>query len=238
MQLSVVIPFYNEADNVEPLLQRVCSALSGHLAYEIVAVDDGSGDGTWACLTRIGKAMPALRVLRHRSNFGQSAALLSGVRAAGAAWIVTMDGDGQNDPADIPRLLAARDARPAGAPLLVAGNRLVRNDSWLRRLSSRIANRVRSALLKDDCVDTGCGLKLFPRETFLELPHFDHMHRFLPALFRRAGVTVVNVPVNHLPRLRGRSKYGVMNRLGVGIVDLVSVMWLQRRPCRPELYLD
>ena len=233
MQLSVVIPFFNEIDNAAPLLREVHAALDGQLGYEIVAVDDGSTDGTRERLLTLHDELPTLRIVRHQGNFGQSAAIVSGVLAARSPVIATLDGDGQNDPADIPAL-HAEYRRMAQGPTLVAGNRNKRQDSWLKRLSSRIANGVRQGLLRDDCSDTGCGLKLFPREIFLTLPHFDHLHRFLPALFKRAGARINNVPVNHRPRTRGQSKYGVSNRLWVGIVDLFGVMWLQRRPCRPE----
>ena len=236
MQLSVVIPVYNEVENIGPLLREVATALDGRLEYEIIAVDDGSTDGALAFLQGLRHGLPVLRLVRHRRNCGQSAALVSGVRAARGPLIATLDGDGQNDPADIPALYAEheRQARQPG-PVLIAGHRARRQDRWLKRLSSRIANGVRQGLLRDDCPDTGCGLKLFSREIFLDLPHFDHLHRFLPALFKRAGARVVNVPVNHRPRLRGQSKYGVSNRLWVGVVDLFGVMWLQRRPCRPEV---
>ncbi len=153
----------------------------------------------------------------------------SGVRSARAEWIATLDGDGQNDPADIPGLVAAR-----GGALLVMGNRVSRRDTWLRRVQSRVANGVRAALLGDGTPDTGCGIKLMHRDTFLELPRFDHMHRFLPALFQRAGAAVVSVPVGHRSRARGQSKYGLLDRLWVGIVDIFGVMWLQRR-FRPGL---
>jgi dolichol-phosphate mannosyltransferase len=151
------------------------------------------------------------------------------VRAARAQWIATLDGDGQNDPADLPKLIAARGDPTNSGVLLFMGNRVTRRDTWLRRLSSRIANGVRGGLLGDGTPDTGCGIKLFHRETFLGLPAFDHMHRFLPALFQRAGSRVISVPVNHRERMRGRSKYGVHNRLWVGIVDLFGVMWLKAR---------
>jgi dolichol-phosphate mannosyltransferase len=173
-------------------------------------------------------------VVRHQAPQGQSFAVATGVRAARGRWIATLDGDGQNDPADIPRLLAARDAAGAsaaspGGPLLLAGYRKARSDSWLKRVSSRVANGVRGRLLGDSTPDTGCGLKLFEREAFLALPHFDHMHRFLPALFLRAGGSVISVEVGHRPRTRGRSHYGVMNRLWVGIVDIFGVLWLMKR---------
>jgi len=236
MQLSVVIPMYNEVENAALLVEEVRNALGGRLEYEVVVVDDGSKDGTTEALLELRQTVPELRVVRHRGNFGQSAGIVSGVRAARASWIATLDGDGQNDPADIPGLFeeAQRREPETRGPLLVAGNRRKRIDTWLRRLSSRVANGVRQGLLKDDCADTGCGLKVFQREAFLQLPLFDHVHRFMPALFKRAGGQIVNVPVNHRPRTLGQSKYGVWNRLWVGIVDLFGVMWLQRRPCRPE----
>lgn len=239
MQLSVVVPFFNEAENVGPLVEEIHSALAGKVEFELVAVDDGSSDETASRLEALARQFPELRLVRHRHNCGQSIALISGIRAARAPWVVTLDGDGQNDPADIPRLLAERDAHAGeNIPLLIAGERAKRNDNWLRRLSSRVANSVRQGLLHDDCSDTGCGLKLFPREVFMTVPHFNHLHRFLPALFKRAGGRVLNVPVNHRPRTRGSSKYGVWNRLGVGIVDLFGVRWLQSRPCRAEIEDD
>ncbi len=238
----MVIPAHDEAENIGPLIREVRAALARApevADWEIVVVDDGSDDGTGARATELACDVPHLTVVRHPRKAGQSFALLSGVRAATAPWIATLDGDGQNDPADIPGLLAAREreasARAAGAagpargPLLLAGHRATRRDTWLKRVSSRIANGVRGRLLGDRTPDTGCGLKLFEREAFLALPHFDHMHRFLPALFLRAGGRVVSVPVGHRPRTRGRSHYGVRNRLFVGIVDLFGVMWLMRR---------
>lgn len=231
MQLSVVIPMYNEAECAVDLAREVAAALDGTLDYELVIADDGSTDSTYDLLLAARSELPRLRVVRHLHNAGQSAAIVTGVRAARAPWIATLDGDGQNDPADIPMLYAVASERPdPQAPLLVAGTRRKRNDNWLRRFSSRVANGVRQSLLHDDCPDTGCGLKVFPRDLFLRLPHFNHLHRFMPALFRRAGVPIVNVSVNHRPRVRGSSKYGVGNRLWVGIVDLFGVMWLQRRP--------
>jgi dolichol-phosphate mannosyltransferase len=203
--------------------------------YEIIVVDDGSSDNTRGCLLALASVMPTLRLISHHENLGQSAALLSGVRAARGEWVVTLDGDGQNDPRDIVRLLEMRETVADGdVPVLVIGARKKRHDSWLRRISSRIANAVRSGLLGDGCIDSGCGLKLFRRDAFLALPHFDHMHRFLPALFRRANGNVLSLEVNHRPRLAGHSKYGINNRLWVGIVDLFGVMWLNRRTCIAE----
>jgi dolichol-phosphate mannosyltransferase len=173
--------------------------------------------------------MPEIRLIRHTVRSGQSAAVATGVREARAGWIATLDGDGQNDPADIPKLLDA--VRSARSPQLrlVMGNRTTRRDTWLRRLSSRVANGVRGGMLKDGTPDTGCGIKVFDRAVFMDMPRFNHMHRFMPALFQREGFDVVSVPVNHRERTRGKSKYGLHNRLWVGIVDLFGVMWLIRR---------
>lgn len=234
--LSVVIPFYDEADNVAALLGEVAGALRDVGRWELIAVDDASADDTAARLAEV-FAVRGLRgrIIRHRRNRGQSAALYSGFDAARGAWVVTLDGDGQNDPADIPRLLAAVGAAAPGAePVLVCGWRQQRRDDRVRRWSSRIANRVRAALLGDATPDTGCGLKLIRREVLERLPRFDHMHRFLPALVCRDGGQVLSVVVNHRPRLHGRSKYGVWNRLWVGLVDLAGVMWLARRALAAE----
>ncbi len=236
MDLSLVIPVCNEAENILPLIGEIRAALDGTLEYEVIYVDDGSSDETPARLAEAGRDFPRLRVIRHRESCGQSTAVLTGVRAAGAPWVATLDGDGQNDPADIPKLFAPLQApdRPADL-MLVGGYRRKRRDTWVKRISSRIANRVRAWMLKDATPDTGCGLKVFSREMFLALPYFDHMHRFLPALVQRAGGQVLSVEVNHRHRERGVSKYGTWNRLWVGIVDLFGVMWLQRRSRRPVI---
>jgi dolichol-phosphate mannosyltransferase len=235
MDLSVVIPVRNEAENVAPLIAEIRAALDGLFGYEIVVVDDGSSDGTADEVLRLAGAMPQLRLLRHRENCGQSAAIRTGVKAARAPWIATLDGDGQNDPADIPRLWHLAQEVAPGTMLLVNGHRRKRQDSWSKRRASRIANAVRRRLLHDDTPDTGCGLKLFSRALFLDLPYFDHMHRFMPALVLRESGIVRSIAVNHRPRRRGTSKYGLLDRLGVGIVDLFGVMWLQRRAARPLL---
>jgi dolichol-phosphate mannosyltransferase len=234
--LSVVIPVCNERDNVGPLALEIHAALVERLPFEILFVDDGSTDDTVAVLEAVRRDhVPQIRVLQHSARSGQSIALRTGVREARAEWVATLDGDGQNDPADIPSLLAAREA--AGDDLkLVMGHRRSRQDTWVRRLSSRIANGVRRWMLRDDTPDTGCGIKLLHRATFLELPAFNHMHRFLPALYLRAGARVISVGVRHRPRMHGQSKYGISNRLWVGIVDLFGVRWLIRRaPPRPTL---
>lgn len=235
MDLSVVIPVQNEAENIEPLVGEVRTALDGFIDYEIIIVDDGSNDTTVAEVVRLATQTPQLRLLRHVENCGQSAAIRTGVRAACAAWIATLDGDGQNDPADIPRLWQVRSASSGTARVLVNGYREERQDKWSKRCASRIANGIRRRLLGDGTPDTGCGLKVFPRSLFFDLPYFDHMHRFLPALVLREGGIVNSIRVNHRPRLGGVSKYGVLDRLGVGVVDLLGVMWLKRRAARPKI---
>lgn len=225
--ISVVVPVCNEADNVAPLVREIVQAL-GPVPHEIIYVDDGSTDATVDVALRVrAEGVPQLRLLRHSRRSGQSAAIATGIRAARADWIATLDGDGQNDPADLPALMAARGAHPDVR--LIMGNRVTRRDTAMRRLQSRVANGVRSRLLGDGTPDTGCGIKLLHRETFLALPYFDHMHRFLPALFQRAGCAVISVPVRHRSRERGQSKYGLFDRLWVGIVDIAGVMWLRRR---------
>jgi dolichol-phosphate mannosyltransferase len=233
MDLSVVVPVYNEAENIATLVGEIRAALQGRLTYEIVYVDDCSSDGTIAALKAAAAGHDDLRIVRHGSRSGQSTAVRTGVKAARAPWIATLDGDGQNDPADIPALWQAKEDR-AGERVLIAGHRQKRQDVWSKRISSRIANGVRQRLLQDSTPDTGCGLKLFARDAFLEMPYFDHMHRFLAALMIRQGGRVVSVPVRHRPRLRGTSKYGVFDRLWVGITDLFGVMWLQRRSRIPS----
>jgi dolichol-phosphate mannosyltransferase len=230
LQVSVVIPVCNEQDNVLPLAREIHAALAGRYRHETIFVDDGSSDGT-AAAVRAARTdgMPQIRLIRHAVRSGQSAAVATGVRAARAPWIATLDGDGQNDPADIPRLLDRACDAESPRLRLVMGNRTTRRDTWLRRMSSRVANGVRGGLLRDGTPDTGCGIKVFDRAVFLDMPRFDHMHRFMPALFQREGYQVVSVPVNHRERIRGKSKYGLHNRLWVGIVDLFGVMWLIRR---------
>lgn len=227
-QLSVVVPIYNERDNISPLLAEIAGALRGKLDFEIVYVDDDSSDDSCAILATQKAIYPELRVLHHMTRSGQSTAVCNGVLAARSPWIATLDGDGQNDPADILKLLAARDR--AGQDIkLFAGWRTRRHDSFNKRISSKIANRVRSRMLRDATPDTGCGLKLFEREAFLRLPYFDHMHRYLPALIKRAGWGSQSVPVGHRPRTAGISKYGMLDRLWVGLADLRGVAWLMRR---------
>ena len=237
-QLAVVVPVHNEAGNIAPLIGEVSKSLGGRYDYEIVYVDDASNDSTAAELIRAVARFPALRVITHRRRSGQSAAIWTGVQAARAPVIATLDGDGQNDPADIPRLIGEFDKARDKTLLLVTGHRTRRRDTWAKRISSSIANGVRSRLLGDGTPDTGCGLKVFARAAFLDMPRFDHMHRFLPALMVRRGGAVISVPVNHRARGRGTSNYGVFDRLGVGIVDLLGVMWLLRRGLVPDIEPD
>lgn len=233
--LSVVVPVKNEVDNVEPLISEIAVALRGQESFEIIYVDDGSDDGTPDRLLELTKPYPELQVFRHKICCGQSAAIVTGVTHASAPLIATLDGDGQNDPADIPALLAQIRKSDNSTQTMVAGWRTKRRDTFIRRLSSRVANAIRSSLLKDQTPDTGCGLKVFSRAAFMAMPHFNHMHRFLPALMIRGGGQVVSVAVNHRSRERGTSKYGVWNRLWVGITDIRGMMWLIRRPVRPDV---
>ena len=236
-QLSVVVPVHNEEDNVAPLVGEIVEALRGRIDFEIVYVDDTSKDATLERLKALQATTPELRVIRHLSNAGQSTAVRNGVKAARAPWIATLDGDGQNDPADIPKLLEKRDAAAPDIKLF-AGWRVNRQDSGSKRWASKWANAIRARMLRDDTPDTGCGIKLFEREAFLDLPYFDHMHRYLPALMQRAGWKTVSVPVNHRHRTAGVSKYNNLNRALVGIRDLRGVAWLivrSRRTAVEEL---
>jgi dolichol-phosphate mannosyltransferase len=231
--VSVVVPVRNEAGNIAPLVGEIARALDGR-AFEIVYVNDGSSDSTEAELARLMAGHPFLRQIRHARSCGQSAAVTTGVAAARAPVVVTLDGDGQNDPAFIPKLLAALQA---GEPQvgLVAGQRVGRKATGFKKLQSRIANGVRDALLRDGTRDTGCGLKAFRRELFLRLPYFDGLHRYLPALIRREGYDIAYVDVVDRERRHGTSNYGMWDRLWVGILDLVGVWWLIRRRKVPQI---
>jgi len=231
--VSVVVPVRNEAGNIAPLVAEIAAALAGH-AFEILYVNDGSRDATEEELRSLMTLRPWLRQIRHAQSCGQSAAVRSGVAAARAAIVVTLDGDGQNDPAFIPALLAALEQ---GAPRvgLIAGQRVGRKTTGFKRWQSRVANAVRGAVLRDGTRDTGCGLKAFRRDLFLALPYFDGLHRFLPALVRREGYDIGYVDVVDRPRHQGTSNYGLWDRLWVGILDLAGVWWLVRRRKRvPE----
>ena len=232
-ELSVVVPVFNEQGNIAPLVGEIAAALRGVAEFEIVYVDDASRDDSLAVLGTLKATTPELRVVAHATQSGQSTAIRNGVKAARGAWIATLDGDGQNDPADIPKLLAMR-ATADPAIKLFAGWRVNRQDSGSKRWASKWANAIRARLLRDDTPDTGCGIKLFERAAFLDLPYFDHMHRYLPALMQRAGWQVRSVPVNHRARGTGVSKYNNLNRALVGISDLRGVAWLIRRSRRTE----
>ncbi|WP_333793331.1 glycosyltransferase family 2 protein [Hyphomicrobium sp.] len=230
MYATIVIPAHNEEDCLGPLLVEIIDTVSALPVREIVVVDDGSTDKTAESTIAAAGDNAMLRIVRHSRRQGQSRALLTGIRAASNDLIVTLDADGQNDPADLGALFAAYAERQAQTTrLMIAGQRLGRRDTLMRRVSSRIANRVRAALLNDNVRDTGCSLKLFRRQDFLELPFFDHIHRFLPAMMKASGVQVVLVDVSHRARAAGRSKYGIWDRLWVGLQDLVGVRWLMKR---------
>jgi dolichol-phosphate mannosyltransferase len=224
-QVSVVIPVRNEEGNVASLIGEIDVALK-QIKHEIIYVDDGSTDNTYSQLRSLQTQFTQLKIVRHVQSCGQSTAVRTGVKSAQYAWIATLDGDGQNDPADIPKLIAAV---VDGVDLVGGNRRASRRDTWVKRMSSVIANTVRSKMLRDDTPDTGCGLKLFKRDAFLDLPYFDHMHRFLPALIKRNGGKILSVAVAHRNREHGKSNYGTIDRLLVGIVDLFGVAWLQRR---------
>ncbi len=227
--LSVVVPVKDEAGNVAPLAREIAAALKDEASSEIIFVDDGSSDGTAAALTALKTEMPSLRVIQHGRNLGQSRGIRTGVRAARGAVIVTLDGDGQNDPADIPKLLAILRGPDAAKIGVVSGVRAKRQDTYSRRLASRIGNKVRAALLNDGASDTGCGLKVFRRDAFLALPYFDHLHRFIITLMLREGYDARFVEVNHRPRTQGTSKYTNLGRMLVSVSDILGVRWLQRR---------
>jgi glycosyltransferase involved in cell wall biosynthesis len=236
--VSVVVPVRNESGNVAPLVAEIAAALAGQWPFEVVYVDDGSSDGTAAELKRLMAQHRWLRCVHHKQSCGQSAAVRTGVSTARGAICVTIDGDGQNDPKFIPALIRALEA---GAPRagLIAGQRVGRKASAFKRLQSRIANKVRGAVLRDGTRDTGCGLKAFRRDVFLSLPYFDGLHRFLPALVKREGYTIGYIDVVDRPRGAGVSNYGMWDRLWVGILDLAGVWWLIRRKKRiPEISED
>jgi dolichol-phosphate mannosyltransferase len=227
--VSIVIPMRNEADNAAPLLRGIAVACADLPAFEIIVVNDGSNDGTGGAVLALRSEIPQIRLLSHPRSAGQSAAIHSGVRAARAAIVCMLDGDGQNPPEELPKLWAPLLNDAAGRLGLVAGQRVKRQDSVSKRLASRIANALRSWMLSDGTRDTGCGLKGFRRDAYLALPYFNHMHRDLPALFKRDAWDVVLVEVSHRGRMAGRSNYNNLQRALVGIHDLFGVAWLIRR---------
>ncbi|MEI7796974.1 MAG: glycosyltransferase family 2 protein [Methylococcaceae bacterium] len=231
MTISIVVPVHNEAENINPLVNEIIAALHDFADYEIIYIDDGSQDDTLKVLKTAQQTIPNLRVLHHEKSCGQSAAIYTGIKAAKFPVIATLDGDGQNNPRDILNLHTNLTVRREDNPKLVmiAGWRNQRNDSAWRLFSSKFANGIRSRLLGDATPDTGCGLKVFMRDAALQLPFFDHYHRFLPALMLRAGYQIVSIPVTHRARERGVSNYGTLDRLWVGISDIAGVIWLKTR---------
>jgi dolichol-phosphate mannosyltransferase len=234
LEFSVVVPVYNEAGNVDKLISEIVWALDGR-AYEMVFVDDASSDDTRAVLVSLKEKYPALRVIGHRRNSGQSRAIRTGVMHARAPIVGTLDGDGQNDPANLPDLY--RQLTRADAPddlKMVMGRRAKRKDTAWKRFGSKFANAIRQRMLKDDCTDSGCGIKVFRREAFLRLPYFDHMHRYMPALMKAEGFKVEFLDVNHRPRGTGKSKYTNFGRLAAAFSDMRGVMWLIKRRRNPQ----
>ncbi|MEM9384309.1 MAG: glycosyltransferase family 2 protein [Pseudomonadota bacterium] len=233
--LSVVVPVHNEAGNITPLIEEIHATLAG-LPHEIIYVDDASCDDSLRELAACAERFDSLRVLRNERQAGQSTSVLNGVRAARHEWIATLDGDGQNDPKDIPHLMAA--LIEDGEAIMAIGHRKKRRDSWVRRRASGIAKGARRLLLGDEVPDSGCGLKVLRRDAYLALPYFDHMHRFLPTLVQQGGQRVLSVAVNHRPRERGQSKYGILDRAMAGVIDIIGVAWLgmrNRRTATEEL---
>jgi dolichol-phosphate mannosyltransferase len=229
IMISVVIPAHNEAANLPKLIEEVQESLEGKLEYEIIVVDDASTDETPHVLKQLFLSHQRLRCVRHSACCGQSASLMTGIDFAGGDVIGTLDGDGQNDPGDLPQMVQLLRNGQSQGVAMIAGHRQRRQDNLMKRFSSWVANSVRSRLLRDGTPDSGCGIKVFTRTAFLRLPRFHHMHRFLPALIRRDGGQVVSAAVNHRPRVSGKSHYGTLDRLLAGIVDLCGVIWLMRR---------
>lgn len=229
LELSVIIPVYQEGANIAPLAREIAAALAGR-SYEMIFVDDASTDTTRAELTTLKAALPHLRAISHRQNAGQSRAIRTGAEAAKGRILATLDGDGQNDPADLPALYRALTRADAPANLgMVIGSRTDRQDSFKKRLASKFANKIRQHILKDGNSDSACGIKVIPRDLFLTLPYFDHMHRFMPALVQAHGYGVEALPVTHRPRQAGTSKYNNLSRARSGLKDIRGVLWLSQR---------
>jgi len=236
--LSVVIPVQNEEENVRMLIDEVRQALDGVLNYELIYVNDGSTDATLEILEQYRSGFSLLKIFSHEKGVGQSTAVQTGVKHAGSPVIATLDGDGQNDPADIPALFQVLIENSATGVVLVNGYRKKRKDTFIKRMSSRFANGIRRWLLDDDTPDTGCGLKVFSRDAYLDIPFFDHLHRFLPAMMINGGGRVMSVEVNHRERQLGSSHYGFFDRLWVGIFDILGVIWLKARTTHPVVIED
>lgn len=236
-KISVVVPFYNEEGSVEALLDEIRQMCSHLPIAEVIAIDDASRDQTASILQAIQPRFPALKLIQHSRNLGQSAALWTGLHAAQSPWVLTVDGDGQNNPKDWAHLILAQQQSDYSWDL-VCGQRVKRNDGFMKRISSKIANKVRGWILRDQTPDTGCGIKLMRVEIFRNFPYFDHMHRYLPALYLHFGGRVVSVPVSHRSREKGQSKYGTWDRLKAGIYDLVGVGWYLRRSKKIQYLMD
>ncbi|GMR06922.1 MAG: glycosyltransferase family 2 protein [Gammaproteobacteria bacterium] len=236
--LSVVIPVQNEEENISLLIEEVRQSLDGVLDYELIYVNDGSSDATLQILEEYRAGFPLLYVISHEMGAGQSTAVRTGINQARSSVIATLDGDGQNDPADIPALYRALEKHADSGVVLVNGYRKKRKDTTIKRVSSRLANGIRGWLLSDDTPDTGCGLKVFSREAYLAIPFFDHLHRFLPAMMINGGGKVMSVEVNHRERQLGSSHYGFFDRLWVGIFDIMGVIWLKSRTTHPVVIKD
>ena len=234
-RVTIVAPMKNEAENVDQLAQEIAAAMAPLAPFEVIFVDDGSDDGTAAAIDAAVARVPQLRRVSHAKSCGQSAAVRTGVQHARAPIVCTLDGDGQNPPSELPKLAAPLLEDRDGRLGLVCGQRVGRKDTWSKRYASKFANRLRAWMLKDDTRDTGCGLKGFRREAFLAIPFFDHLHRYLPALFKREGWEIAHVDVAHRAREHGVSKYTNFGRALVGVTDLIGVWWLLRRRKLPDV---
>ena len=231
--ISIVIPIYNEQDNIIQIIKEVRASLEKKINYEIIIVDDGSDDNTYEVVNKINKINKNINIISHKKNYGQSIGLRTGIKEANSEYIVTLDGDGQNDPRDILKLIKSFDTKVSF--MMVIGNRVNRIDSIAKKVASRLAFQIRKLLLKDTTPDTGCAIKVFRKRDFLQLPFFNHIHRFLPFLFNTFGGKIISVPVNHRPRSSGISKYSNFQRFLVGINDLYGVIWLRKRSVWPIL---
>ena len=232
--ISIIIPIYNEIDNIILLIKEIKEKLSNSITYEIIIVNDGSTDETKYKLSQISKKNSNILVINHKKNYGQSIGIRTGIINSKFDIIVTLDGDGQNDPDNILKLVKRFNQKKSFT--MVIGNRVTRNDSFSRKLASRLAFKIRKTILKDDTPDTGCAIKVFNKQDFLQLPFFNHIHRFLPYLFKVHKGNVISIPVNHRPRIRGVSKYSNFQRLLVGINDILGVIWIKKRTSWPVLY--
>lgn len=231
--ISIVIPIYNEQDNIVQLIREVIATLEKKINFEIIIVDDGSDDKTYEVVNKIKKINKNISLISHKKNYGQSIGLRTGIIRANNEYIVTLDGDGQNDPRDILKLIKSFDTKVNY--MMVIGNRVNRIDTIAKKVASRLAFQIRKLLLKDTTPDTGCAIKVFRKKDFLQLPFFNHIHRFLPFLFNTFGGKVISIPVNHRSRSTGISKYSNFQRFLVGINDLYGVIWLRKRSVWPIL---